>query len=393
MTFRAFLIYLVYYTINTFLNLTVKLFNTVPTYSNTMNLSTLISNLKSKTSVTPKKNVSIGLDIGYSSVKAVSFSAGKLDDFCIYPISHMAIGDSVDDPSQVSLKGAQVLKKLREKFAFKTNKVKISLAGRSTIVRNIWVPQMSIQELRTSMEYELDQYIPFPVEDVYHDCYILEENALTRKEGQMRVILAVVKRKIIDDLLLGLGKAGLEPLGVSVDAVVLSNGLAKRSVKKNGENTIAIVDIGASKTIIDIVSDNVLTFVREVEYGTKSIVDNISMGLSIEEVEAEKKMCNGEAEVESWLQEFILKIGSELWKSFEYYEGQTHKPIDAVYLCGGGCLLKGIVDMLSSNIGLPVNVWNALEGIELELDPSKTSKLQMMAPLFAVASGLANVKV
>lgn len=328
----------------------------------------------------PQKTVSVGLDIGHSYLKllllAITSEGVELDEYSFQPLP----------PSpQVS----SFLKSLFAEHNFPTNRVNVSLSGKATLVRDLWVPKMTSKELKASIKYELDQYIPFPVEDVYYDSYILEEDTLTRKEGQMRVILGVAKRRMVEGQLKRIKDAGLAPNIIDMDALALYNAFLWAAEDSQKQGTVGLIDIGNSKTIIDIISNGVLTFTREVEYGTRRIMEGVSNGLSVGKDEAEKLVCSGDSRIEGWVQDLVSRLSKELWSSFEYYEGQEQRAIERVYFTGGGSLLLGLVDSLGKAVGLPLELWNPLSKIKVNLDPARTSNLGKIAPLMAVACGLA----
>lgn len=320
-------------------------------------------------------SVSIGLDIGISYIKSVVLRKENnqiyLDNFCI----KYAKGN---------------IPRLLEQFVKESNipvrEVNISLSGKSTIVRDLWMPIMSHKELKVSLGYEIDQYIPFPVEDIYYDSYILEETPLTRKEKLMRVIIAVANKKIVNERIQWLKEAGLRPNMISMDAITLFN-----LYKSEGDNgkTLGLIDIGSSKTIINIISDKELTFTREVEYGTNKARDAAVRGLSVNQEEAEKCVCSGDPKITVWMHDLIAKLSKELWNSFEFYEGQEQKPVEKVYVTGGGILFPGLADILSQSIGLPVVVWSPINRININLSEEKKSEIAKLSPMLSIAIGLA----
>lgn len=320
----------------------------------------------------PKLAVSVGLDIGHSYIKGVVLRKESsdifLDNFCV----HYTSGSI---PS--------LLKKMTTECSLPTNRVNISLSGKSTIVRDLWMPQMKAEELKASLGFELDQYIPFPVEDIYYDCYILEEDPLTRKDGQMRVVLAVAKKTFVNERLQWLKQVGLTPNVICVDAISLFN-VFQWQTQVSG--TIGLVDIGSSKSIIDIISNKILTFTREVEYGTIRVREDASHGLSISIDEAEKLVCSGDSKVSGWIQDFAGRLGKEIWSSFEYYENQEQRPVEKVYITGGGASLSGLVNLLNQTVGLPVEIWNPLE--KIKISNTKRSELQKTASIFTIAIGM-----
>lgn len=318
------------------------------------------------------QDVSVGLDIGRGYIKGVVLrkEAGiiSLDNFC----SHNVTGNIPN-----------LLKKITAECNFPTHKVNISLSGKSTIVRDLWMPQMKAEELKASLGFELDQYIPFPAEEIYYDSYILPESPLTRKNGQMRVVLAVAKKGFVNEHIQWLKDAGLVPNIICVDAISLSN-VFQRHIPDAG--TLGLIDIGSSKSIVDIISNNLLTFTREVEYGTARVRDDVSRGLSVSIDEAEKLICSGDQRISGWVEDFTSRLAKEVWSSFEYYEGQEQRAVEKVYITGGGALLPGLAGILNQSVGLPVEVWSPLD--KMKVSDAKRHEIHKTAPLFTIAVGM-----
>lgn len=327
-----------------------------------------------------QKTVSIGLDIGHRYLKLLPLiitpDGVELDTYFIQPLP---------PPNEIS----SLLKSLFAEHKFPTNKVNLSLSGKATLVRDLWVPQMSQKELKASIQYELDQYIPFPVEEVYYDSYILEETPLTRKEAQMRVILAVANKRIVEGRLKWIKDAGLQPNIIDMDALALYNAFVWTADDSQKQGTAGLIDIGFSKVIIDIVSSGILTFTREIAYGSGRVAEGVSKGISMSKDEAEEMLKAGDSRIEGWVQDLVSRLSKELWSSFEYYEGQEQRSIERVYLTGGGSLLAGLSDSLGQAIDLPLEVWNPLGKIKINLDSTKSANLGKEAPLMVIACGLA----
>jgi len=107
----------------------------------------------------------------------------------------------------------------------------------------------------------------------------------------MRVLLVAAKRTFIDEHVGILEGAGLLPAVVDVDSFALGNayelsGMINPQAIAAGK-LVALVDIGASKTNINIMSDSVSYFTREFYKGGDDLTDSISKKLSLEVKEAE----------------------------------------------------------------------------------------------------------
>jgi type IV pilus assembly protein PilM len=225
----------------------------------------------------------IGLDIGSKFVKAIQLTETsgkqKITEFGIAEI-----------PPQVSV--ADVVSELFNRKRFKTKRVVTSVSGRFVFVRYISMPVMTDEELANAAKYELGKYIPVEVDEVLHDSQKLEE--LPPQEGQepeMRVLLVAAKRTFIDEHVGVVETAGLQPAIVDVDSFALGNayelsGMSNPQAVAPGR-LVALVDIGASKTNINIMSDSVSYFTREFYKGGDDLTEAVSKKLSLEAREAE----------------------------------------------------------------------------------------------------------
>src|SRR5688572_6246631 len=225
----------------------------------------------------------IGLDIGSKFVKAVQLTETsgqfKVTEFGIAEIS-----------PQVSV--TDVISELFGRKNLRTKRVVSAVSGRFVFVRYISMPVMTDDELTNAAKYELGKYIPVEVDEVLHDSQKLEE--LAAQEGQepeMRVLLVAAKRTFIDEHVGVLEGAGLQPAIVDVDSFALGNayelsGMINPQAIAAGK-LVALVDIGASKTNINIMSDSISYFTREFYKGGDDLTDSISKKLSLEVKDAE----------------------------------------------------------------------------------------------------------
>ena len=225
----------------------------------------------------------VGLDIGSKFIKAIQLThqAGQ------FTISEFGIQEINPD---VSI--SDTITELFSRKSFKSKRVVTSVSGRFVFVRYISMPVMSDEELANAAKYELGKYIPVEVDEVLHDSQKLEE--LAAQEGQepeMRVLLVAAKRTFIDEHVGALETSGLQPAIVDVDSFALGNayelsGSVNPQAIAQGK-LVALVDIGASKTNINIMSDSLSYFTREFYKGGDDLTDAISKKLSLDMKEAE----------------------------------------------------------------------------------------------------------
>src|ERR1043165_6257131 len=330
----------------------------------------------------------VGLDIGSRFVKAVQLteSSGtyKITEFGIAEVS-----------PQVSV--ADVVGELFSKKAFKTKRVGTSVSGRFVFVRYISMPVMTDEELVNAAKYELGKYIPVEVDEVLHDSQKLEE--LAAQEGQepeMRVLLVAAKRTFIDEHVGILEGAGLQPAIVDVDSFALGNayelsGMINPQAIAAGK-LVALVDIGASKTNINIMSDAISYFTREFYKGGDDLTDSISKKLSLEvkDAEAMKRNPGGELDkVQDCISSVVEDICHDINISIDYFENQYDKKVEEVYITGGASGTLGLQETLERTVQKPVQKWNPLQYFELELPRDSQQELQDNPTQAAIALGLA----
>lgn len=330
----------------------------------------------------------VGLDIGSKFVKAVQIT----DTNGKYRVTEFGIAEI---PAQTA--PADAVKALWARKHFKTRRVATSVSGRFVFVRYINMPVMTPEELGNAAKYELGKYIPVEVDEVLHDSQKLEE--MPPQEGQepeMRVLLVAAKRTFIDEHVAVVEGADLQPGYVDVDSFALGNayelsGLSNPAAIAQGK-LVALVDIGASKTNINIMSDTLSFFTREFYKGGDDLTDAISKKLSIEMGDAETLKRNPEGDL-ARMQDCIAGVLDDICHdiniSVDYFENQYDRKVDEIYVTGGGSCATGLQETLERTVQKPVNRWNPMQYVELGLAGDSLQEFQDNSAQAAVALGLA----
>lgn len=344
-----------------------------------------------------KKNV-IGLDIGSSSIKLVELTEGKngyrLQNLAISPLPPEAI---VDGALMDSVTIVDTIKELISSTKTKTKNVVTSLSGHSVIVKKITLPFMTEAELEESIQWEAERYIPFDINDVNIDFQIFGAGA--ENPDLMDVILVAAKKDIINDYVSILVEAGLNPVIIDIDAFALENMMAiNYEIEK--DEIIAIANVGASVTNINIIKNNISAFTRDIFKGGNQITEELQRQLHIDYDEAEKIKTGGKIEISSQsVVQKILKSASEslaieIGNTLEFYQSTTtYEKINKLYLSGGGAKIKDFDITLQQQTGIPVEIINPFKKIEFNEKNFDIEYLREIGPVMAVGVGLASRKV
>jgi type IV pilus assembly protein PilM len=211
----------------------------------------------------------------------------------------------------------------------------------------------------------------------------------------MRVLLVACKRAVVDEQLRILAGAGLQPEIVDVDVFALGNAfeLAVRRGPESAGRATALVDVGASKTCVNVVRAGASLFTREIHAGGDAFSAAIAnrLGLKPGEAEAMKQRPGADHErVKAAYSPAVDDLASEVRLSFDYFENQFDMPIDEVLLSGGGSRLTGLPQDLGRIFDRPTAVWDPTGDLPIAAGTVDVDGLREHVTDLAVAVGLAS---
>ncbi len=344
-----------------------------------------------------KKNRLVGLDIGSRTLKLAEIIDSKagstLKNFNTVDIEPGLIEEgSVRDPEAVS----GYIRELFKSIKLKDKNVAISIGGYSVIVKKINVQTMTEDELHETIHFEAEQYIPFDISEVNLDFQILGESE--HNPNQMNVLLVAAKKEMISEYINLMKMAKLHPRIIDVDAFALQN-IFTFNYSTEDEN-IALIDIGASKTSLNIIKDNVSEFMRDVSLGCEQINDKIAstVGCTIEESEAIKLGKESDLMSAEDLKEIEISVVTdwciEIKRALDFfYSTYPEEQINRIVLSGGGANIKKFLELLAAETSADVEVINPFENFTIDSNRFDSAYLKKIAPQAAICMGLATRKI
>jgi type IV pilus assembly protein PilM len=339
-----------------------------------------------------KENLITGIDIGSHAVKICQLQkTGKgykllaLGSVTIPPGS---VEDGVlQEPDEVGKAIASLLKNLK----IKNTKIGISISGYSVIVKKINLEAMDDEALAEYVKSEAEQYIPFDIDEVYLDFQKLP----SKREGtdRIEVMLVAAKKEVINDYLDMLHNLKLKTVLVDVDGFALEN-IWETTTDLPGN--VALVDIGASKMNINIISEGVSVLARDIVVGSDQLTDQLANALEIEYQEAEKiklGLVNADEQREK-IEEIYARTCTqwvlEIKKAIDLYlANNPDKPLVSLVLSGGGSKVAGLQDFIHRETGLQVIAFNPFHNMICDEKKFDREYLESIAPEMAIATGLA----
>ncbi len=330
----------------------------------------------------------VGLDIGSSCIKAVEITQDKYD----YVITGYAQTEVPDEQGR-----QDAIAELFRAGKFRTKRVATAVSGKSVIFRYINMPDVPDDKLQQAVRFEADKYIPFDVNEVELDAQKLMTGAGEGGKTEAKVLLVAAKKTVVEDHTRMLTDLGLQPATVGIDGFALGNAWELADVVNPGVReagrTVALIDIGATKSSINILRNNVSCFAREVTMGGNELTQAIIRRLGIEAAAAEAlKRDPGEqmATVQEAVAQVLDDLGNEINLSFDFFENQFDGEVNEVLLTGGSVLLPFLEENLEKIFEKRTRVWNPVEGLKVKSDSVDVEALNQFAPQLAVAIGLAS---
>jgi len=347
--------------------------------------------------LTSKKNQLVGLDIGSRTVKAGEIVESKkgrlLRRFAMAEIPPGVIQDGVIKDASAA---ARVIQELFQANGFKEQNVAISVGGYSVIVKKISMPTMTEEQLQETIQFEAEQYIPFDINDVNLDFQILGQN--DANASQMHVLLVAAKKEMLDDYINLVQLVGLNPCVIDVDAFALQN-IYKINYPDDNES-VALIDIGASKTSLNILKDGNSVFMRDVSLGCGQIDQRIISltGCTTQEAERIKLVEQTVAISISDRAEIITGVVTdwctEIRRALDFfYSTYPDDQIKRIVLSGGGARIAEFRQLLSSETGAMVETIDPFRALEADKGGFDEAFLEKAAPQAAICMGLAIRKV
>ena len=338
----------------------------------------------------------IGVDISSTSVKMVELAEGskgsyRLEAYAIAPLAKDAVVDgNITGLDQV----ADAIKRAWKQLGSREKRLAMALPAAAVISKKVLMQAgLREEDMELQVEAEANQYIPFSLDEVNIDFQVLGPAANNPEE--VDVLIAASRKEKIEDRVAAAEGAGLKVIVMDVEtyATEAAYALAANQLPSSGKDqTVMIVDIGASMMHINVLHDNQSVYIREQAFGGGQLTQEIQrrFGLSPEEAEIAKRKGglpdSYETEV---LQPFIQSLALEVARALQFFTSSTqYNRVDHIVLAGGCALIPAIDTIVHERTQVNTVVANPFSG--MVLNPKiKQQQVLADAPSLMIACGLA----
>ncbi len=337
-----------------------------------------------------KKQSLVGLDIGSHTVKAVELEAQpnrghRLVNYGISaPLAEAIVDGEIMDRQLVT----DTVSNLLESRGIVARNVVAAVSGRAVIVKKITMNRLSEEDAQQAIYWEAEQHVPYDINDVSLDFAILGPAADPK---QMQVLLVAAKKDMVTSFADLIREAGLEPIVVDVDSFAIQNAL-EANYDFQPEEVVAILNVGAEITNINIVQGGVPYFTKDLQVGGNGFVDAVQRRFNLSQSEAAAAVrgeAGAELEVAPVVEQACEPLATALERAQAYLRTTGEAgAVTRIMLCGGGSLTPGITDFLHRRFSVPTEIANPLARISYDPSLFAGQDVNKVAPFLTVGIGL-----
>ena len=337
----------------------------------------------------------LGLDISSTAVKLLELTRNgnqyRVESYAVEPLPpNSVVEKSIADVEAVgdAIKRAVSRARSRAKIAA------AAVAGSAVITKTITMPaSLSDRDMESQIEMEADQYIPYPLDEINMDFEVLGANE--KNPDNVDVLLAASRSENIDTRVAAIELGGLKAKVIDVEAFAMENAfelIAGNMPDRGKDMTIAIIDVGATMTTLNVLHDGTSIYTREQVFGGKQLTEEIQRryGLSYDEAGLAKKQGGlPDNYIPEVLEPFKESMTQQVSRSLQFFYSSTHfSSVDHIVLAGGSASIPDLDELITEKTGVTATVANPFANMSLS-NRVRPQSLSNDAPAMMIACGLA----
>ncbi len=338
----------------------------------------------------------MGLDVSASSVKLVELERNKAGHYkvercALEPLERGWINDgTIEKLDEVT----DATRRLISKSGTKTRHVVMALPAAAVISKKIVLPEgLSERELEVQVEAEANQYIPFPLDEVSLDFYVMGPSATSA--GDVDVAIAASRKDKVEDR-----QALAEACGLSLEVLDVDSYAARLAASHvidrlpggSRDTIVALFEIGAVNTSMQVLRNDDVLYEREQVFGGSQLTQMLVKGYGFTQEEAENKKRSGELPADfsqKVLPGFVETTAGEIERALRFFFTSTpNNKVDYILLAGGTANVPSLTEKVTEHTSFPCQVVNPFVGMDIG-KAVREREMMRSAPSYLTACGLA----
>lgn len=297
----------------------------------------------------------VGFDVSDGSVKFIEL----INDGDNIKIGNFGIRTFEDD-----LTGT--LNSIQKEYGFE--RVNVSIPEEESFFVRIRLPFIAPKEIRGAIELQIEEYIPYPANEVEFDYEILKIDS--RPGGYIDVNISALPKKILKSYVDVFKRSNLEPISLMVEA----DATTKSTVPMDNKEVVMVVNIGRVNTVLSIITGKSVWFSYTFRFGGDTLVKRLEETFHLSHQDAER-IKNEKGIIDSpnnqdvfgCLLPMVSGIRDEIKRHRTYWAENKEEffmakdmggDVSKIIICGSQSIIPGLTDYLSSSLGLRASLAN-----------------------------------
>ncbi len=334
------------------------------------------------------------LDIGTNAVRVVQLAPAGSDGWNLVHFGYAPLDEKIAAASspEAMRKLGEVIMTAVGQSGIKTKNVVIGLPSSKTFTTVIEVPVMPENELRNTIKYQVDQYIPMAVNEAKVDWALLGTSLHDPK--MQEVLIASTSNTYAEERLEFVESLGLNVIAAEPDPLAMIRSLLPSGVA----DARLIIDVGEQSTDLAITFGDAPRLVRTIPTGLKSLIKAAVQNLNVQEDQARQFILKFglapdrlEGQVYRAIEGTLDNFAVELIKSIKFFQTRyPNTPVGGIMLSGFGSVVPGFGEYVSGKTGIQSSLANPWQRVRVSQGDQQ--QLTTVATEFAAAIGLAQRK-
>ena len=332
------------------------------------------------------------LDIGTNAIRVVQLSGNNTNGWSLVAHGYVPVDSKItssDSPEAKRRLGESIITAVGQS-GIKTKNVVVGLPSSKTFTTVVDVPVVSDNELRATMKYQIDQYIPMAVEEAKVDWALLGPSL--HAQNQQEVLISSTSRIYSEERLEFIEGLGFNVIAAEPDPIAMVRALVPPNA---GSSAMMLVDIGEMSTDLAITYGDTPRLIRTIPTGLNSLVKSAVQNLNVQDDQARQFILKFglapdrlEGQVLRAVTNVLENFAAEITKSIKFF--QTRYPnvaISNVLLTGYGAVVPQFNNYIASKVGIQTDLANPWQNVRMS--QNNQQQLSLVASEFATAVGLA----
>lgn len=362
-----------------------------------------------------KLDVALGIDLGASQLKAtvMRYHRDKLE---LVEYAVQAVTATAAKPYRGPEFAAE-LQKLVDGLKTTERHAYVTISCSSAMVCQAEFPPVPLDEIKSALKLNSAGYLRRDFSSYYLDAFELKKGTEdTKGKGKGKnvaktpddaktkdapkgkdsaksiVLVGGANKEEVDACRDALVAAKIKPRAIELSAVSVINAF-QINHSANKDEVIVLVDIGARMTSINFLLDGLPLITRIMHFGGAQVSEYIGQVLMLKPQESEEEKRKMSPPVQELVKTAISPLAREIRSSIDFFERQHDLHVGRICACGGSACSPQVLAILGEAVGMPVECWNPVDGLDVSQFNGATQRVHSLGPSLAAAVGVAAARL